>query len=493
MRALVRPRGTESVRRDALDRLAFSDCARRSARFRALAGNVPEQEGEKGGYEGWSALVEDLFASYHMEHEPELVPADEIEPAMRLNRTVMGALLGRAEHLSTRAHTRSRELEAALATMAASETLKEELGDALAQASEKIAQAEAAHRAAEEKAEKRRRQGDSAGAAVADAETTRLRDEMEALIESAEQTLSGQIDRAVDAAGEVAREGATLAARLPGLGPGERRRIPLERQIAYAERWMASEKLRRIARLSGRLVRDMQGARARRVLGGKERPVSVTHGDDLAMLLPDEMVALRVPALRKDALLRLGDRALRVFETDGEERGARGPVIIVVDSSGSMAGAHIEWAKAVCLALVSLAHRERRQAAVVEFSGQVRSWVFPPRKSGSEDLAEMAGHHFGGGTDTALGLREAERLIGEHEPFRQADIILVTDGADRFDKDDEKIRDRLRALGVRIQGIAVERQPTEYLRLMCEVCSSVYELEGPSEGVRDLARRLTPP
>ncbi|MFO1534002.1 MAG: hypothetical protein ABR562_10125, partial [Thermoplasmatota archaeon] len=39
-------------------------------------------------------------------------------------------------------------------------------------------------------------------------------------------------------------------------------------------------------------------------------PVAVALGDELALLLPHELLALRAPALRRDALSRLGQRAL---------------------------------------------------------------------------------------------------------------------------------------------------------------------------------------
>lgn len=223
--------------------------------------------------------------------------------------------------------------------------------------------------------------------------------------------------------------------------------------------------------------------------------MAVVQGDDLAALLPHEMMGFRVPALRRDTVARLAEGSLLQFEMEGDDRAARGPVVLVVDSSGSMRGPRIEWAKATALALVALAHRERRDAAVVEFSsdGQLRTFTYPHRRFDPEDLVEMAAHHFGGGTETSAGMAEAPRCVEEAPAFRQADLVLVTDGADRFEDDDERVRGRLRALSVRVQGVAIARAPSQYMNLTCDSAVSVHDLDAPGKVTREIARRLSPP
>ena len=90
-------------------------------------------------------------------------------------------------------------------------------------------------------------------------------------------------------------------------------------------------------------------------------------------------------------------------------------------------------------------------------------------------------------------MAEALRLVEEAPAFRQADLVLVTDGADRFEEDDERVRGSLRALGVRVQGIAIARAPSQYMNLMCESAVSVHDLDPPGEATREIARRLGPP
>ena len=502
-RMVVRGPGRESaaVVADLLDRIALADAAERAPRLRALLYAAP---GPRAPYPGWADLVSDLFCAHHGEREPELVPAERLRPSRRLNRAVMARLLAAPELAAARPYTRLDELQSALATLGAAATLDRTLAAEADRAAElERLEEELAER--ERGAEQARRSAEAVGdgderdaAHEAFERAEAARDALGAEIEElagAQIRASGDLLAAAERAGAEAAGRARLVARLPGLGAGERRRLPLERQLALAERWLGSPTLRRVAHLAGRLERDMRAARSRRVVGGRGAPVEVVLGDDLTRLLPAEQLALRVPALRRNALRRLGERRLLCWRTEGEERGARGPIVAVVDSSGSMEGARIEWAKAVCLALVGIAHRERRDAAVVEFAnaGRVRSWELPHRRARPEDLAELASEHLGGGTDTATGIREALRIIERRPPFAAADLVLVTDGEDRFGDEDSSLRARLGAVGVRVQGVTVGRGPTAYTDAMCDAQCRVDELGAPSEATRQIARRLTRP
>jgi uncharacterized protein with von Willebrand factor type A (vWA) domain len=72
--------------------------------------------------------------------------------------------------------------------------------------------------------------------------------------------------------------------------------------------------------------------------------------------------------------LRFAERGLRQYNLIGHEPEGQGPIIIAIDESGSMTtdygGMTSEvWSKAVMLALLSIARLQKRDLAVIYFSG----------------------------------------------------------------------------------------------------------------------------
>jgi uncharacterized protein with von Willebrand factor type A (vWA) domain len=213
-----------------------------------------------------------------------------------------------------------------------------------------------------------------------------------------------------------------------GADPGEAARLSLEESLALAERVQMSPELQRIAELAGRIKRLALTCHAQRVRHGVDEIVSIETGASLERVLPQELVSLRHSVLRRDFLRRFSEGALLQYELSGRETLGRGPLIVCLDSSQSMAGDREAWAKAVALGLLSITRRERRDFAVVHFGSRKECRVFYFERSGArpQDVLEAFTFSFRGGTDFERPLSEALALIESGLP--RADIIFVTDG-----------------------------------------------------------------
>ncbi|EFJ49849.1 hypothetical protein VOLCADRAFT_120690 [Volvox carteri f. nagariensis] len=129
-----------------------------------------------------------------------------------------------------------------------------------------------------------------------------------------------------------------------------------------------------------------------------------------------------------------------------------GPIILCLDTSGSMRGARETVAKALALECMRGAHRQRRPCYLYAFSGP---------------------------SATPTCLREYKRLLvmevggGKWPPRRkewsQADILMVTDG--EIPNPDDKILQAIsRAhmeLGLEVHGLLVANRVTEAMRKLC--------------------------
>jgi uncharacterized protein with von Willebrand factor type A (vWA) domain len=174
----------------------------------------------------------------------------------------------------------------------------------------------------------------------------------------------------------------------------------------------------------------------------------VERTGEIARMLPAEAVMLGHPKLRMLWHAHRAERALlgyrvegvyheRVFhEIDAMEereqqrpRPERGPIIVVLDTSGSMAGTPETVAKALVLEALRCAHSEKRRCYVYAFSGptQVAEHELDLSPEGVGRLLTFLGSSFHGGTD-AVGVlaRVLEKL--RQEQWQRADVLLVSDG-----------------------------------------------------------------
>lgn len=140
---------------------------------------------------------------------------------------------------------------------------------------------------------------------------------------------------------------------------------------------------------------------------------------------------------------------------------ARGPLIVALDSSGSMgetlAGQSREiWSKAVALCLLSLARHEARDIAILHFADDVRSYHFVHGQATLAELVECAGHFDNGNTRFEPWMREALRLV-DTASFDRADVICISDGLTEISDETEAAWNRRRSeRGMRVFGILLE-------------------------------------
>jgi len=430
-----------------------SDAYDRSA-FAALVADAPSlaRVAEDGGtlVPHFRALLEDVFCLL-FKLEPRLRPAEAVAPAAALNRTLLEAFPGHPllEHLRER--TQLDETQAGLGTLLIGEQvlamLREETllprGDLLdlwdlerreaelRRRGEELADVE---RLAEEgDAAARRVRDDAAHAArVAEARlrqkgqqvAERLR-EMPARARAALPVAAAGLARQLEEAGQESRSWGT------GLGAGGRtspgRKIELGRRLA------TNPKLRKLAAVVGRMREQALALRRSPFERASEEIFEVRLGSDLERLLPPELLALHHPVLRRDFARRLVEGRLLSYSLRGADQRGRGPMIVCLDGSGSMAGDKEIWSKAVALTLLEIARRQRRLFRFICFSSAdtpLFTLDLNPRERHDvqEDRALDVAEYFpGGGTDFETPLSAALACLRAAR-YRRGDVVLITDG-----------------------------------------------------------------
>ncbi|KAL4527328.1 hypothetical protein Ndes2526B_g08972 [Nannochloris sp. 'desiccata'] len=147
-----------------------------------------------------------------------------------------------------------------------------------------------------------------------------------------------------------------------------------------------------------------------------------------------------------------------------------GPIIVCLDTSGSMHGAREVVAKALTLECMRGAHRQGRKCFVYAFSGpgDVMDLELGNDSASMLRLLNFLTMSFSGGTDVDAPLAlSLERLT--REEWELADILMVTDG--EIPSPNEDILNRLElateTMGLEVHGLLVGRNVTEPMKQLC--------------------------
>ena len=244
----------------------------------------------------------------------------------------------------------------------------------------------------------------------------------------------GRSAEAVAEAGKEVDELKEAAAAL-GLGPGEPGTNDPTAIAALFKRVRSDPALRRICDLAGRFRRVAQSKQRQKAAHGLDDVVGVEPGGDIGRLLPSELVKLVVPELELDTLRRIVERQAPCREHHAVEPVGKGPIIVVVDESGSMEGERVHTAKALALALAWVARRQRRWCGLVAYSGDSgeRLLALPPGRWDESALCDWLSAFIGRGSTLDVPVREMPGLYQRlGAPAGITDVVFVTDAQARI-------------------------------------------------------------
>ncbi len=418
--------------------------------FQGLIETVPELADlvERGGnlLPGWEVCLFDLFCVC-FKLNLRLVPAEAVSPSRRFHRKIVEDFLASEGVRRVREQTALDEVRSGLVLLAVGRAIVREIKEEgllisrelkeiwelaqLERRREEIADQletfrnwedgrEAFREAAEQLAEE---------LAVAEAQGEQLAQEIEASVEALPVGLKSRLETEATllepplAALEEAQTAFSRSVGVPlSQSAGERLTLALHLQ--------KNRKLWKLAAYIGRMRAQARAVRAARLACEAGELHRITTGADVSRLIPSELAILHHPLLRRDFLRRRLEERLLCYEIEAPEREGRGPMIVLIDGSGSMSGERDVWAKALALSLFEMARRQRRKFVAVSFSSgeaPLRPFTFeaPLRPS---DLVAFAEYFPGGGTDFVAPLRYALERLRESR-YRRGDVVLVTDGA----------------------------------------------------------------
>lgn len=426
-----------TIAHDGIDRLIHDGILEQSQDLRAI-----KERGTKL-LTSFPYLQEDVFYSLFKPH-PELLPPEKITPQCALNRQEMEKLLETPSYKNLRQFTQLEEFGSGLGTKALMEELFNQLKEdkTLQDAIEKINRAAEMHRKAEELQNELNEMG-SQGNPQNSQTTQKLKRELQLALNEAQQSgakaeqimasAQSQLRKAISTAAEKATdecEETNVILTSWGFNAGEFQRLPFEKKLDILKVLREQQKFKSITKLVGRMRNLAMSTQKAKLDHMRVELHSITIGDDIARALTQELVALRRPVLKLNLYRKIYEKQLLQYELNHKDRAGRGPIICLIDSSGSMRGARDEWAKAVAIGLLEIAMKERRAFAYAIFGSTGDPLItntFLPGDRTPDKILSLVTAFYGGGTNFEKPLSWALHTLKE-SAFNKADVVMITDG-----------------------------------------------------------------
>lgn len=242
--------------------------------------------------------------------------------------------------------------------------------------------------------------------------------------------------------------------RLWDLSSGVWHKTGLDILEKYADFLQKEDSIQELARMLGRLdsaeMELQEEERLQKVHvqewrvehAAKAELVGVHESDDLNNLVPSELAFLAESSTEAQFFKRYAEKKLMSWEyqarilaeKDAEEKQKqgipkkkeKGPVIICVDTSGSMHGEPETIAKTVAFAILRIALRDKRPCFLISFSTGIQTLRMNDLQESLSNLIDFLGMSFYGGTDAEPALKEALRQVRSKE-YGDSDILVISD------------------------------------------------------------------
>jgi len=222
----------------------------------------------------------------------------------------------------------------------------------------------------------------------------------------------------------------------------------------YAELLQKDESLRELAEMLGRMqaaeIEYEEETFTDKIIkpewkiehASKADLVGIHESDDISSMLPAEAALLAEPILETVFYKKLVEKKLQTFDYQAKtlsykeeefqnkrqkaKEDKKGPIIICVDTSGSMHGTPEQVAKTLSFALLKIAIGENRKCYLISFSTGIETLELTDMRNNLEKLLDFLSMSFCGGTDAMPAMKEALRML-KTENYKKADVVMVSD------------------------------------------------------------------
>lgn len=415
-------------------------------------------------HEPFEDLGMDIFNAL-FQYDPSMNPQGSVKRSHRLNHDLISRAMDTEQYRKLREHTKMDKLNSTLASVTISEELKKLLKTEFKDELNKGRDLQEIQKRLEESLKVAK---DTQGVLDAiDQQGMQAPANLQQQLQQAKQSAAAyqqmmsqhanQIDQSVAGKMNKVRQGLRNAMDQAeqdveaasgfgwGQGDGMPQTMSIEERIEIAHKMRTNDKLRAIAKLLGKMKRVAYHAQKNKVHTAKDEVHDIELGGEIARLVPSELVKFMHPSTKTAMMRSVIEKEALQYKLEGTENQGKGAIVCCVDISGSISFEEDVWQKAIALALLDIAHAQKRDFACILYDYSVRKVVTIPHKDPEvvQKVIEIGETYSGGGTNFEAPLTVAMSIIltpgdveqdlmpGLHDirgDFSKADIVFITDG-----------------------------------------------------------------
>lgn len=429
-------------------------------------------------------LHQDIFLSLY-KYKARVLPEVDMHISTRMNRGIISNLINTPEYISLRQTCRMDQFNAALGTEIIGREAIEILRNAIEQIKDLEKKKEAMDRLLEEEEkldelmeeigdideliEDAKRNGNGAYAAQLEQER-QAKEEAAATLKAMANKIAEQCDELIEDDELISEVSQVMGSTLTetgkqvqevsdlceawGLGTGENCQVAFQNKKDAIERIRRSSKLHKLTDLVGKFKESAIVEQKKKAKHGAVEIKGVTTGDKIQDALPSDRMNLCNDTTKKDFYRRMSEHGLLQYSKEAHKQKNKGPIIVCVDTSGSMSGDQEIWSKALTVGILEVAQMQKRDFACIIYSSRAdKPIVIKKDEIAPQKIIDCAERFHNGGTSFEAPLNEALELIKD-STFKNADIVFITDGdcyvSDTFSRKFKQIKEEkdFKTLGV---------------------------------------------
>ena len=470
-------------------------------------------------------LHQDIFLSLY-KYKARVLPEVDMHISTRMNRGIISNLINTPEYISLRQTCRMDQFNAALGT----EIIGREAIDILREAIEKLKDLEqkkdAMDRLMEEEekideliedigdidelieAAKRagngslapqleqERQAKEQSVATLKAMANKIAEDCDELIEDDElvSEVSTTMGSTLTETGKQVQEVSELCEAW-GLGTGESCQVAFQNKKDAIERIRRSSKLYKLTDLVGKFKESAIVEQKKKAKHGAVEIKGVTTGDKIQDTLPSDRMNLCNDITKGDFYRRMSEHGLLQYSKESNKQKNKGPIIVCVDTSGSMQGDEEIWSKALTVGILEVAQMQKRDFACIIYSSHAdKPIVIKKDEIAPQKIIDCAERFHNGGTSFEAPLNEALELIKD-STFKNADIVFITDGdcyvSDNFSRKFKQIKEDkdFKTLGVLV-NMGCGHVSDSSLKEFCDNITLVSDIADLNDGNSEVNKSI---
>tara|TARA_Y100000593_G_scaffold95131_1_gene200544 strand:+ start:69868 stop:71409 length:1542 start_codon:yes stop_codon:yes gene_type:complete len=237
-------------------------------------------------------------------------------------------------------------------------------------------------------------------------------------------------------------------------------------------------RMRKIAKLIGRLKRVNKVNKSSTKIKGKTKTVGVKLGNEIPLLTDESLILAASPVLKYEFYSKYLDSCLVQYKQESNKKVGRGPVVMLIDCSSSMGAnnrffdgiSNMDVANAIAVTVLAICRKEGRPFSAYYFNGSLLATFYgweknsfigfsnhstnPTRIIDSKLVSMMIGMGCAGGTRLSTAMAS---VVGNGSLKEKADLLVLTDGHTETvcESTIEKINSLKEVSGLRSYGMVI--------------------------------------